>query len=148
MAEIFKLFSNAEETPKTHNYESANRLMPLIRRYTEEAHRETEALAAKLAYFQKNTAQYKAIAREYDSIVAQWVKRIHRLGALAKGLWLVDFDTGAGYLCWVYPEERVEYFHSYESGFKGRTKLSDLQSSLFIKPKGGRAEPPSPQPSA
>lgn len=48
---------------------------------------------------------------------------MHRMGGQAKGLWLVDFDTGSGYLCWAYPEERVEHFHDYQSGFKARKRV-------------------------
>lgn len=66
-----------------------------------------------------------------------WVERIHRLGALAKGLWLVDFDTGDGYLCWAYPEERIEYFHSYESGFKSRRRIKEQDTSLLNSPNKG-----------
>src|SRR5438045_3726832 len=41
-----------------------------------------------------------------------------------KGLWLVDFDSGAGYYCWHYPEPALEYFHGYDEGFPGRVKLN------------------------
>jgi len=141
VAEIFKLFSNSEAIPTTHSYESANRLLPIVKKYTEEAYQESEKLAAKLAYFQKNSAQYKAVAQQYDTLVARWVERVRRVGALAKGLWLVDFDTGNGYLCWVYPEERVEYFHTYETGFKARVKVCDLEHPL-----PGLRIPSTPQP--
>ena len=40
-----------------------------------------------------------------------------------KGLWLVDFDSGAGYYCWKYPEPSLDYFHGYEEGFAGRLPL-------------------------
>lgn len=123
MAEIIKLFAQNESG--FHTLDSASRLLPLIRRLTEEAQAETDKLAHKLGYFQKNSPQYLSIAKQYDEIVARWVEKIQRLGALAKGLWLVDFDTGSGYLCWVYPEEKIEYFHSYQSGFRGRKKLTE-----------------------
>lgn len=123
MAEIYKLFSTEEPIPKTHDLGTANRLIPLIRRYTEEAVNESESVGAELSQFSPADPQYKKLSDEYDRIVMRWVERIHRLGALAKGLWLVDFDTGDGYLCWVYPEDRVEFFHGYDQGFKHRRKL-------------------------
>ncbi|MBI3607499.1 MAG: DUF2203 family protein [Nitrospirae bacterium] len=46
-----------------------------------------------------------------------------QLGCEVKGLWLVDFDNGEGYYCWKYPEDELEYFHEYTSGFSGRTKI-------------------------
>jgi len=45
------------------------------------------------------------------------------LGLEVKGLWLVDFDNGSGYFCWTWPEEGLEYFHGYEEGFEGRTRI-------------------------
>jgi hypothetical protein len=144
VAEIFKLFSSGEPSPTTHTYESANRILPIIRRYTEEAYQETETLAAKLPNFQKNSAQYRAIAQQYDYIVAKWVERVHRVGGLAKGLWLVDFDTGNGYLCWVYPEERVEHFHSYDSGFKSRMKWTEALGVSKKKSPPSSSERPQP----
>jgi hypothetical protein len=96
----------------------------LVKRYTEEAIEESEKIAAKMAYMTKNTPQYKSATALYDDIIMQWVEKLHRLGAVAKGLWLVDFDTGSGYLCWAYPEDRIEHFHSYEGGFKNRKKIT------------------------
>lgn len=58
-----------------------------------------------------------------QAIVRDWVQRISSLGAEIKGLWLVDFDSGAGYYCWKYPEQSLEYFHGYEEGFAGRLPL-------------------------
>jgi regulator of sirC expression with transglutaminase-like and TPR domain len=60
---------------------------------------------------------------ERQDIVRQWVEQVAALGAEIKGLWLVDFDSGAGYYCWKYPESALEYFHGYEEGFAGRLPL-------------------------
>jgi regulator of sirC expression with transglutaminase-like and TPR domain len=56
-------------------------------------------------------------------VVRDWAKEVLSLGAEIKGLWLVDFDSGAGYYCWKYPETSLEYFHGYEEGFAGRLPL-------------------------
>lgn len=58
-----------------------------------------------------------------QGIVREWAQEILSLGVVIKGLWLVDFDSGAGYYCWKYPEASLEYFHSYEEGFAGRLPL-------------------------
>ena len=42
------------------------------------------------------------------------------MGLEIKGLWLVDFDSGAGYYCWKYPESSLGHFHGYDEGFSGR----------------------------
>ena len=51
------------------------------------------------------------------------MRQITGLGLEVKGLWLVDFDSGAGYYCWKYPESSLEYFHGYDEGFSGRLPL-------------------------
>ena len=45
------------------------------------------------------------------------------LGVEVKGPWLVDFDSGAGYYCWRWPEEELAYFHAYDEGFHHRTRI-------------------------
>jgi hypothetical protein len=45
------------------------------------------------------------------------------LGLEVKGLWLVDFDNGSGCYCWQWPEEELAFFHGYEEGFAGRTRI-------------------------
>lgn len=101
-----------------------------------------------MAYFAKNSKDYKKAAAEYDAIIMQWVERIHRLGGIAKGLWLVDFDTGQGYLCWAYPEEKVEHFHHYDDGFKNREPIEELPRPFRSKPPAQKSEETSPSPLA
>jgi hypothetical protein len=60
---------------------------------------------------------------QLGGIVSRWTETIIRLGADVKGLWLVDFDHGAGYYCWQLGETDIMYEHSYEAGFAGRTKI-------------------------
>ena len=57
------------------------------------------------------------------AILAEWAASIEALGAVVKGPWLVDFDSGAGYYCWKWPEESLEFFHGYDEGFAGRMPL-------------------------
>jgi hypothetical protein len=55
--------------------------------------------------------------------VVGWTRGLQALGVEVKGLWLADFDNGAGYYCWRYPEAGLEYYHSYEEGFRGRIRI-------------------------
>jgi regulator of sirC expression with transglutaminase-like and TPR domain len=84
--------------------------LPRVREITEEA-----------------VARYESAGGEAEEqqqeIVGEWVRQITALGVEVKGLWLVDFDSGAGYYCWKYPEASLEYFHGYEEGFSGRLPL-------------------------
>ena len=61
---------------------------------------------------------------ERGAIAEAWAGELAALGLEIKGLWLVDFDSGAGYYCWKYPEAELGHFHSYEEGFAGRLPLT------------------------
>jgi hypothetical protein len=41
-----------------------------------------------------------------ESVVRDWAEEMLSLGIEVKGIWLVDFDSGAGYYCWKYPDSR------------------------------------------
>ena len=60
---------------------------------------------------------------EADAVVQSWAQDLIARGLEIKGLWLVDFDNGSGYYCWRFPEERLEFYHSYEDGFGGRMRI-------------------------
>lgn len=110
------------ETPprKAFSYDEAVALMPQVRRLTEDAYRRVAALGAR---FTPRGPEPEAARDEVDEIVRGWAEALVRLGLEIKGLWLVDFDNGAGYYCWRYPEPALQYFHSYEDGFGGRIRI-------------------------
>jgi regulator of sirC expression with transglutaminase-like and TPR domain len=60
---------------------------------------------------------------ERQDLVRDWIRQLSTLGVEIKGLWLVDFDSGAGYYCWKHPEPSLDFFHDYEEGFAGRLPL-------------------------
>lgn len=129
MAKIFNIFATGQTTPKDFSVSKANELVPLVKRYTEEAIQETQKINLKLEYVAKDSPQFKALSKAHDSVVLKWAERVHRLGGLAKGLWTVDFDNGHGFLCWSFPEDRIDYFHTYDGSYKTRKKLKDDHSS-------------------
>ncbi len=92
-------------------YEDATALLPEVQRITSDA-------AARLDELQSDDPD------EYRRLVSEWADEILALGLEVKGLWLVDFDSGAGYYCWQHPEPALEYFHGYDEGFPGRVKLN------------------------
>ena len=67
------------------------------------------------------------LEQQVNTLVEQWQQKIEKLGGLTRGLWLADFDSGDGYYCWKYPEEKIDYWHSYSDGFSGRIRLSCAQ---------------------
>ena len=88
----------------------ARSLLPQVQELTEEA-------------VSRYTRLGEELEEERESIVREWATRIHALGIEIKGLWLVDFDSGAGYYCWKYPEPSLDHFHGYDEGFSGRLAL-------------------------
>lgn len=86
-------------------------LLPEVQRITSEAVERVEQTDSETA-------------EDYERIVTEWAETVLSLGIEVKGLWLVDFDSGAGYYCWKHPEPALEYFHGYEEGFGGRVKLN------------------------
>lgn len=92
-------------------YEEAVLLLPEVRRMTGEAVERLDSLDSENPV-------------DYQSIVGEWAEAMIALGLEVKGLWLVDFDSGAGYYCWRHPEPALEYFHGYDEGFGGRVKLN------------------------
>lgn len=92
-------------------YEEATALLPEARRITSEAVDRVEEMDSEEP-------------EDYQRVVTEWAEAIMALGIEVKGLWLIDFDSGAGYYCWKYPEPALEHFHTYEEGFGGRVKLN------------------------
>lgn len=92
--------------------EEARTLLPKVKELTSDA----VFKFARLAEDEENED-------ERQGVVGEWAREILALGAEIKGLWLVDFDSGAGYYCWKYPETSLDHFHGYEEGFSGRLPL-------------------------
>ena len=101
------------------SYDEAAALMPEVRRLTEDAYRRVAALEPRRG----RRAPRPEAREEADGIVRAWAASLAGMGIEIKGPWLVDFDNGAGYYCWQYPEPGLQYFHSYEDGFQGRVRI-------------------------
>jgi hypothetical protein len=101
---------------KTFSYKDALALLPEVKRITAEAYRQVEELG-------EDPTADAARRTRLDEIITEWARELIGRGLEVKGLWLVDFDNGSGYYCWRYPEEGLEYFHSYEAGFAGRMRI-------------------------
>jgi hypothetical protein len=105
-----------EKTARTvFSYERAAAMLPQVRQLTEQAMvRVEEARRA-------NDGQ--EAQEDVQTVFADWADAMVDRGLEVKGLWMVDFDNGSGYYCWRYPETGLEYFHSYEEGFRGRMRI-------------------------
>jgi len=104
----------------------AEELFPLVRAITESAWYELEPVRHRLENMVPVNPRIHEVEREYEAVVKRWMAKMNRLGLTVKGLWLVDFDTGDGYLCWKFPELRIGYYHAYHEGFTHRRPLREV----------------------
>ena len=127
--------SSATRQKRIFSYEEAAILLPEVRRLTEGALRRLEALGARfteegLLLDEQAQGPDASSAEggpgpgpEVQGVVNSWAQAVEDLGLEVKGLWLVDFDSGSGYYCWRWPEAGLQYFHTYEEGFRGRMRI-------------------------
>ena len=122
--EIAQIGSISE--PRLFTLQDAQALFPLVYRITDQAFAELQPVKQRLDNMLVTDPHIVQVEKRYEAIVKRWVSKMERLGLVVKGLWLVDFDTGDGYLCWKYPELRLGHFHDYGSGFAERRPLREV----------------------
>ena len=115
---------------KVFNLHEAEALFPLVQKITDKHYKKLVPVQSRIERMLSSDPRRSAVESEYETIVTQWKQKIERLGLVTKGLWLVDFDVGDGYLCWKYPELEIAYYHDYDAGFAGRRKLSEVIEEL------------------
>lgn len=121
MGNVFQL-----NRKKVFTLEEAREILPVVRRITDDANSKIKVLVLSLESVREtNPERAKEIEDKINNVVQEWQTKVEKLGADGKGLWLVDFDCGTGYLCWKFPEDRLDHFHSYTDGFQGRIKIDD-----------------------
>lgn len=118
MAEVFEM-----KKDKQFTLQGAREVLPVVRRITQEAVEQVEQLRSRIEEGDPDSAHRPDYEQKLSHIVEHWSQKILKLGCEPKGLWLVDFDNGEGYYCWHHPEDDVDFFHSYEGGFNGRTPI-------------------------
>ena len=128
MANIHQIV--ARDDPRIFTLAEAEALFPLVRKITQAAHAELDPVRRSLEAMLPTNPQLHAVEKEYEAVVKRWVAKMERLGLVVKGLWLVDFDTGDGYLCWKYPELKLGHYHNYHEGFGGRRPLAEVIEEL------------------
>ncbi|MCB0364035.1 MAG: DUF2203 domain-containing protein [Bdellovibrionaceae bacterium] len=122
----------------------AEGLLPVIRRITQDYSQRVEALMGRLEALNPQSEQVVPMEEEINGLIQGWHEKVKKLGAVPKGLWLVDFDCGDGYFCWKYPEGGIDYWHSYNDGFSGRVPIEKwLNKSKIVFPE--RESEKSPQ---
>lgn len=106
----------------------AQDILPVVRKITEEHKEKVEAIMARLEIIDlNNILLIDTLEEEVNDLLSAWKSKVRRLGGLAKGLWLVDFDSGDGMYCWKYPEKDIHYWHAYNEGMTGRIPVEDKE---------------------
>ena len=114
--------------------QEARQILDVLLKITSFSAAELEPLQYKLKKTLSCDPRMSSLSTEYEQLVRKWIGKIERLGCYARDLWWVDIDIGEGYVCWKYPEIRIEYFHYYDESPYKRTSLdSIILSSLDLK---------------
>jgi hypothetical protein len=103
--------------------ETARNLLSEVRSHTAEAVVEVERMAALRDAAAEGSEERTRLEQELAGHISRWVRAMEALGVDVKGLWLVDFDNGNGCYCWRWPEQELDFFHGYDEGFAGRTRI-------------------------
>jgi hypothetical protein len=122
---------------RVFNLNEAQEIVPIINKITKTYSQQVEQLIRQIDSFGVNNEQLVvSLEKRVNELVEAWQNKIEKLGGLTRGLWLADFDSGDGYFCWKFPEEKIEFWHGYSEGFSGRTKISvtDIGKSSVATP--------------
>jgi hypothetical protein len=106
------------------SYDEALSTFPAVRDLTAAAVRRVEALMSGVGSREELDSRRTELESKYEAIVDTWAREVGSVGAVVKGLWLVDWDNGDGYYCWRFPEETIGFYHGYEEGFGGRLPVN------------------------
>lgn len=116
------------------SHEEAQELLPVIFRITKTYSQKVDALIERLdALSGGSEGLVTAIESQVNQLIQEWQNKVQKLGALPKGLWIADFDSGDGYFCWKYPERGIEYWHRYSDGFSKRVKVTDRRAPISLQ---------------
>ena len=82
---------------RSWSLDSARALLPEVRRRTEKAVLEVEALVPQRESQPDGTPARVQLEQKIQQAVGRWIRAMEALGIEVKGAWLVDFDNGRGY---------------------------------------------------
>lgn len=126
-------------------HEEAQELLPIIFRITKTYSIKAETLLARLDTVGGHEAMTAPLEAQVNQLIQEWQTKMQKLGAMPKGLWIADFDSGDGYFCWKFPERSIEFWHKYSDGFSKRVHVSErrpislqdrIKKKLFESPLG------------
>ncbi len=110
---------------KLFNLAEAKSLLPLVQSVTIKHQTELDPIQDRLNKMLSNDPRRNPIEGEYEQVVSKWKSKIEKLGAIVRGLWVVEFNVGEGVLCWRHPELSLNYFRANGEDFTNRVKLQN-----------------------
>jgi hypothetical protein len=109
----------------------AQELLGVVFRITKQYSEKVEALIARLDTLPPGSETLAAsIETQVNGLISEWQTKVQKLGAMPKGLWIADFDSGDGFYCWKYPERKIDFWHKYTDGFSKRVHVNELTSPI------------------
>jgi hypothetical protein len=112
---------------KVFTLDEAQNVVSVIHKITKTYSAQVETLIRRIdALGPDNDERTSKLEKQVNELVESWQNKVEKLGGLTRGLWLADFDSGEGYYCWKFPEERIEFWHGYSEGFSGRVRVTNL----------------------
>lgn len=115
---------------KVFSLEETQAVIPVVNRITKTYRQQVESLIRQIDTLGSDNEELTGrLEKQVNELVETWQSKIEKLGGLPRGLWLADFDSGDGYFCWKFPEEKIEFWHGYSDGFSGRVKLPVLHAA-------------------
>lgn len=115
---------------KVFDLSGINELLPIVHRITKQYSEKVNKLIQKLEHIGGQDKMVADTEAEINNLIQEWQVKMEKLGAVTKGLWIADFDSGDGYFCWKFPEEQILYWHGYRDGFSGRRPVKDYVEKL------------------
>lgn len=73
----------------------------------------------------QDSEQVRILEQQIDTMILRWQGKIERLGGTTTGLWLARFDSGDGYYCWHFPEDRIYSWHRYDQAYPARVSIKE-----------------------
>jgi len=111
--------------------EEAQELLGVIFRITKQYSEKVEGLISRLDTLPPGSdALASSLETQVNGLISEWQTKVQKLGAMPKGLWIADFDSGDGYYCWKYPERKIEFWHKYTDGYSKRVRVAEMASPI------------------
>ncbi len=118
------------DVPRYFTLSEASDALKLVKSITHDSYVQLQAIKSKLEKLLPSDPRVVFVEKEYEQVVKAWIAKMERLGVIVKGLWMIDFDTGDGYLCWKYPEYEISFYHDYTGGFASRIPIAEVIDEL------------------